>query len=205
MYNPVGNPMKITVLGGSFDPIHLGHLHLADQVLKMNKAEEVWFVPAGNHRFKQANILLDFDNRISLINQCIKSEPRFKCLDIDRAGMGDGSTYDIMQKLKQQYPTYDFSFVIGMDNMAQLPQWFKFDWLKDNVRFLLAVRPGYSPDPDVIAKLKDFTYLNCPPNSISSSDIKQRLVNGLGIQGMVPHHVLIEITRLYKELLKKKL
>jgi nicotinate-nucleotide adenylyltransferase len=205
MYNPVGNPMKITVLGGSFDPIHLGHLHLADQVLKMNKAEEVWFVPAGNHRFKQANILLDFDNRISLINQCIKSEPRFKCLDIDRAGMGDGSTYDIMQKLKQQYPTYDFSFVIGMDNMAQLPQWFKFDWLKDNVRFLLAVRPGYSPDPNVISQLKNYTYLNCPPNSVSSTDIKQRLVNGLGIQGMVPHHVLIEITRLYKELLKKKL
>jgi nicotinate-nucleotide adenylyltransferase len=204
MYNPAGNAKKIGVLGGSFDPVHLGHLHLAEQVLKMNKAEEVWFVPAGNHRFKQANILLDFDNRISLINQCIKSEPRFKCLDIDRAGMGDGSTYDIMQKLKQQYPANEFCFVIGMDNMAQLPDWYRFDWLKDNVRFLLAVRPGYNPDPNVIAKLKDYTYLNCPPNSVSSTDIKYRLVNNLAIQGMVPHQLLIEITQLYKKLLIKR-
>ena len=81
---------------------------------------------------------------------------------------------------------------------------FKFDWLKDNVRFLLAVRPGYSPDPAVVAQLKDFAYLNCPPNSVSSTLIKQRLLNGLAIQGMVPHHVLIEITQLYKKLLIKR-
>jgi nicotinate-nucleotide adenylyltransferase len=205
MYNQSGQAKRIAVLGGSFDPVHLGHLHIAEHVLKMNKAEEVWFIPAGSHRFKQANILLDFDARLNLINKSIVAEPRFKSLDIDRAGMGDGSTYDIMQKLLKQYPAYEFSFVIGMDNLAQLPQWYNFAWLKENVRFLLAVRPEYSPDPAVISQLKDYTYLNCPPNSISSTVIRQRLKNGLSIQGLVAHHLLIEITRLYKDLLKEKL
>jgi nicotinate-nucleotide adenylyltransferase len=203
MINPSSQPMKIVILGGSFDPVHLGHLHIAGQVLEMGAAQEVWFVPSGNHRFKQSIILLDFDARISLIQRAIASEPRFKCLDIDRAGFGDGTTYDIMQRLKNTYPQHSFSFLIGMDNLSQLPQWFNFNWLKDNVRFLISIRPGYSSDPAVISQLKDFSYLNCKPMDISSTNIRARLSSGLGIQGLVPHTLLIEITKLYKAILIK--
>jgi nicotinate-nucleotide adenylyltransferase len=197
-----GQPLKVTILGGSFDPIHLGHLHIATQVLQFGAAQEVWFIPSGQHRFKQDTILLDFDTRKSLIDKAIASEPRFKCLDIDKAGSGNGSTCEIMQKLQAAYPQISFSFLIGMDNVVQLPLWHNFSWLKEHVRFLIAVRPGYSPDSAVTSQLKDFSYLNCPPSSVSSTIIRQRLKNGLAIQGMVPHHLLIEITRLYKALLK---
>jgi len=194
--------LKVAILGGSFDPIHLGHLHVATHVLQLGAAQEVWFIPAGAHRFKQDSILLDYDSRKSLIDRSIATEPRFKCLDIDRAGTGDGSTYEIMQKLKSLYPTHEFAFLIGMDNIVQLPKWHNFNWLKDNVRFLLAVRPGFSTDGTVTSQLDDFAYVNCPPNTISSTDIRNRLKSGLSIQGLVPHHLLIEITRLYKALLK---
>lgn len=202
MLNQQGQGLKIAVLGGSFDPIHLGHLHIAEQVLKLGAAQEVWFIPAGAHRFKQDTIILDYDTRKSLIDRAIASEPRYKCLDIDQAGTGDGSTYDIMQKLKNLYPSHEFAFLVGMDNIAQLPQWHNFNWLKDNVRFLLAVRPGFSTDGMVTAQLKDFSYVNCPPNTISSTLIRQKIINGLSIQGLVPHPLLIEITRLYRALLK---
>lgn len=201
--NQTNAPMKIAVLGGSFDPIHVGHLHIASQVLQMGAAQEVWFIPSGNHRFKQSIIMLDFDARISLIQRAIASEPRFKCLDIDRAGMGDGTTYDIMQRLKSAYPQHTFSFLIGMDNLSQLPTWHNFNWLKDNIRFLISVRPGFSPDPAVISQLNDFGYLNCKPMDVSSTNIRARLSSGLGIQGLVPHTLLIEITKLYKTLLVK--
>lgn len=203
MINQSSQPMKVAILGGSFDPVHLGHLHIASQVLEMGAAREVWFVPSGNHRFKQSIILLDFDARISLIQRAIASEPRFKCLEIDKAGIGDGTTYDIMQRLKATYPQHTFTFLIGMDNLGQLPTWFNFNWLKDNVRFLISVRPGYSPDPAVISQLNDFSYLNCKPMDISSTNIRARLSSGLGIQGLVPHQLLIEITRLYKTVLVK--
>lgn len=202
MYGTGTPPLKVAVLGGSFDPIHLGHLHVAEQVLKFEAAQEVWFIPAGLHRFKQDSIRLDFDNRKALIDKAIASEPRFKCLDIDKAGSGDGSTYEIMQKLKSLYPSHAFAFLIGMDNLSQLPSWYNFAWLKDNVRFLIAVRPDYSADASVTSQLKDFSYLNCPPNNTSSTAIRYRLQNGLSIQGMVPHQLLIEITRLYRNLLK---
>jgi len=195
--------MKIAILGGSFDPVHLGHLHIANQLLELSSAQEVWFVPAGNHRFKQNFILLDFDSRKSLIDRAIASEPRFKCLDIDKAGTSDGSTYEIMLKLKTQYPQHEFAFLIGMDNLSQLPTWYNFNWLKDNVRFLIAARPGYSADSTITNQLHDFAYVNCKPSDISSTIIRYRLKNGLAIQGMVPHHLLVEITRLYKALLIK--
>jgi len=201
MYGTTGSGVRVAVLGGSFDPIHNGHLHLANQVLKFGAAEQVWFIPAGAHRFKQDSILLDYDNRKALIDKAIASEPRFQCLDIDKAGSGDGSTYEIMQKLKSQYPQHSFSFLIGMDNLSQLPQWHNFNWLKDNVRFIIAVRPGYESIPAVTAQLRDFSYLNCPPNEISSSTIRRKIENGAGIQGLVPHHLLVEITRLYRGLL----
>jgi len=202
MVNSGGQSLKVAILGGSFDPIHLGHLHIASQVLKLDAAQEVWFIPAGMHRFKQDTILLDFDSRKSLIDRAIAAESHFKCLDIDKAGMGDGSTYEIMQKLKSLYPSHSFAFLIGMDNIKQLPQWHNFNWLKENVRFLLAARPGYITDGLVTAQLNDFAYVNCTPNEISSTIIRQRLINGLSIQGLVPHQLLIEITRLYKALLK---
>lgn len=197
-----GQGLKVAVLGGSFDPIHMGHLHIAEQVLKLGAANEIWFIPAGAHRFKQDNIVLDYENRKTLIDKAIASEPRFKCLDIDKAGAGDGSTYEIMQKLKSQYPQHNFAFLIGMDNLAQLPNWHNFNWLKSNVRFLLAARPGYNADTLVTAQLDDFSYVNCPPNNISATAIRQRILNGVSIQGLVPHHLLIEITRLYRALLK---
>lgn len=203
MNNQTSQPLKVAVLGGSFDPVHLGHLHIANQVLEMGAAQEVWFIPSGNHRFKQSIILLDFDIRISLIQRAIASESRFKCLDIDKAGFGDGTTYDVMQRLKNTYPQHNFSFLIGMDNLSQLPQWHNFNWLKDNVRFLISVRPGYSPDPAVISQLNDFGYLNCKPMDISSTNIRARLSSGQGIQGLVPHTLLIEITKLYKAILAK--
>jgi len=200
--NAADKSLKVAVLGGSFDPIHLGHLHIANQILELGAAQEVWFVPSGQHRFKQDRIVLDFDHRKSLVERAIAYEPRFKCLDIDKAGSGNGSTYEIMQKLKTLYPQHKFAFLIGMDNLSELPSWYNFDWLKENVRFLIAVRPGFSPDISVTSQLKDFAYVNCKPLDISSTAIRYRLKNNLSIQGLVPNHLLVEITGTYKALLK---
>jgi nicotinate-nucleotide adenylyltransferase len=196
------NSPRIAIFGGSFDPIHLGHLHIAQQVLDMEAAKEVWFIPSGKHRFKQDTILLDYPNRYSLIQKAIQNNRQFKLLDLDNTGMGDGSTYELMQKLIAQYPAQQFTYLIGMDNLAQLPAWVNFTWLKQNLRFLIAVRPGYSADASITSQLEHFNYLNCKPMEISSTSIRQKLISGQGIQGMVPPQLLVEITRLYKGILR---
>ena len=125
-----------------------------------------------------------------------------KVLDLDKSGLGDGSTYDMMQRLVSAYPQQKFTYLIGMDNLAQLPDWYRFDWLKDNIRFLIAVRPGYKADPLITSQLEKFNYLNCKPMEISSTQIRQRIITGQGIQGLVPPQLLVDITRLYKLILK---
>lgn len=193
---------RIAIFGGSFDPIHLGHLHIAKQVLEMHAAREVWFIPSGKHRFKQDTIVLDYDSRFALIHRTLQAEPDMKVLDLDKAGVGDGSTYDMMLRLMQAYPGQEFTCLIGMDNLPQLPNWQNFAWLKDNVRFLIAVRPGFKADATVISQIENFNYLNCKPIEISSTDIRQRIVSGQGIQGLVAHQLLVDITRMYKLILK---
>lgn len=198
----INSSERIAIFGGTFDPIHLGHLHIAKQVLEMEAAKEIWFIPSGKHRFKQETIVLDYDSRFALIQKALQSEPYMKVLDLDKAGLGDGSTYEMMQRLEKTYPGQKFTYLIGMDNLAHLHEWYNFNWLKENVRFLIAVRPGYTADAMVTSQLEKFNYLNCKPMEISSTDVRQRIVSGQGIQGLVPPQLLIDITRLYKLILK---
>ena len=187
---------KVAVLGGSFDPVHSGHLHIANQILQQKVANTVLFVPSGNHHFKKTTIILPFEKRYALVQKAIQNNPFFAISDTDKEG--SGYTAHLMQKLFKLYPNIDFSFIIGSDNLEQLHLWYDYPYLAKELHFIIIPRPGYPLLPEVINQLKA-TVLNIELCSVSATEIRQRIKNGESIKGMVPEELEQEIIRFYQE------
>ncbi|MDZ4182905.1 MAG: nicotinate-nicotinamide nucleotide adenylyltransferase, partial [Candidatus Cloacimonadaceae bacterium] len=118
------------ILGGSFDPIHLGHLHVASQILQSPEIERLIFMPVRHHHFKTGSIIAGFETRLRLIRSCLQDG--MEAWDTD--GSGSGYSADLMRKLQNLYPEMDFLFVIGADNLPTLTAWYDFEWLRYNVQ-----------------------------------------------------------------------
>lgn len=181
------------LIGGSFDPIHNGHLFVAAELLKDPLINRLAFVPVGRHNFKHALTVLSFSQRSSLIARAI--EPGMELWDDDEAG--SGYTSDLIQRLRKSHPGMRFAFVIGSDNLPQLPQWHDYEWLRQELSFIVIPRPGYElslPEPAPQVMIRDIH-----PPEVSSSQIRSRIKAGLPIDGLVPVHLKTDIIKLYKE------
>ena len=182
------------VLGGSFDPIHNGHLHIARQILYWSRVAQVLFVPNGNHHFKKGLVRLSFSDRYTLVKSAIASEERFAISAADRNGTG--YTADLMKALYRDNPDTSFVFVIGSDNLPTLSSWYNFPWLAKNVYFLVLPRPGFQIDLEIMQQIKA-SILPIELSPISSSDVRARIDQGESIAGLVPAELENSIIRLY--------
>ncbi len=182
------------ILGGSFDPIHNGHLHIASQVLYWSRISKILFVPNGNHHFKKGLVRLSFADRYDLVKKAIANEPRFAFSDADRSG--SGYTADLLQDLMKENPSTRYVFIIGSDNLQGLKKWYNYKWLVKNVHFLLVPRPGYQIDMSIITDLR-ISIIPIELIDVSSTDIRQRIDTGQSISGLVPSALESKITALY--------
>jgi len=190
---------NLALLGGSFDPVHNGHLHIARGILHSGLVESVIFLPNAIHNFKKDRIVLDFNSRYELVKEVM--EPGMQVWDDD--AKGTGYTSDLLQHLYKKYPEHQFFWVIGSDNLASLSRWHNYPWLKENVQFLIIPRPGYPIIPEVINEIKH-QVLNLTPIDISSTQIRNNIAAGLSIKGLVPDSILDKVLQLYKPLLAPK-
>ncbi len=188
---------SIAILGGSFDPIHLGHLHLARQILKKSPIREVLFVPSGNHNFKKDSIYLSFANRYELVRQAIENEPGFSLSAADREG--SGYTAHLMQRLKAENPNQNYVFVIGSDNLPSLHKWFDYLWLQSNLQFLVLPRPDFEIRDSYLDAIEAFV-IDIEPCPISSTEIRNRLKRGDSIRGLVPEQLEPQISELFRQI-----
>ena len=189
----------LALLGGSFDPVHNGHLHIARGILDARIVDSVIFLPNAIHNFKKDSIVLDFHSRYELVREVM--EPGMQVWDDD--AQGTGYTSDLLQHLYQKYPEHQFFWVIGSDNLASLDRWHNYPWLKENVKFLIIPRPGYPLIPKVLKEIKH-QLLNLTPMDISSTQIRNNIAAGLSIKGLVPDSTLEKVLQLYKPLLTPK-
>lgn len=184
------------LLGGSFDPIHNGHLHIAREILKSGYVSRLVFVPNARHNFKKDSVTLDFKHRLALVRDAL--EPCMEAWEDDADG--SGYTAELLQKLYRKHPQLLFHFVIGSDNLANLPLWYDFAWLRANARFLIIPRPGYPSPQNVLRRIKRKT-LRIAPCPISSSQIRSCIAAGKPISGLVPESLEQRIIELYRPLL----
>jgi len=182
------------ILGGSFDPIHAGHIHIARQVLYWSRISEVVFVPNGKHHFKSDSVQLSFKQRFNLIKKAIAGESNLGISTADEDG--SGYTADFMKQLMHDNPQTRYVFIIGSDNIASLPKWYNFPWLAASLHFLILPRPGYRIDMEVLQTIRA-TLLPIELSPVSSTEIKRRIANAEDIADLVPSPVYKDILRLY--------
>ncbi|HNX37916.1 MAG TPA: nicotinate (nicotinamide) nucleotide adenylyltransferase [Candidatus Cloacimonadota bacterium] len=192
---------SIALLGGSFDPIHTGHLHLAEEILSLSGVAKVVFLPNGRHNFKRETVVLSFEERFSLISRAIASQPRFELWDTDRDG--SGYTDELLRKIMRDHPGKCFCFVIGSDNLAKLDKWHNFLWLKEHIHFLIIPRPGWEISTEACSGIR-CTILRTTPMDISSSRIRQYIKESRSISNLVPAQLEDEIYRIYQQRTKSE-
>ena len=188
--------MKIGVLGGTFDPVHQGHLVIAEEAIGRLNLAEILFVPAGQPWLKMDYPISSAEHRVQMVRLAIADKPGFKLstMEIER----DGPTYtvDTIAQLQAQLGTgTELFFILGWDNLNELPQWREPARLVKLCHLVAIPRPGYPlPDLDsleaVIPGLTSSTIiLNTPEIDISASEIRQTVAQGLSISHLVPEPV----------------
>lgn len=185
---------RIGILGGTFNPPHLGHLIIAEYVRVELQLDKVWFIPTYHPPHKQKT-QINAKQRVAMLEKAISNHPPFKINQMEIERLGQSYTIDTMKALTEIYPTYDFYFMIGGDMVAYLPQWKEIDLLIDYVHFVGINRTGYS-----LASEYPIIKVDAPLIDISSTMIRNRLSQGKSIKYLVPDAVnsYIKEYRLYE-------
>ncbi len=188
--------MNIGVLGGTFDPIHMGHLVVADEVTARLGLGEVIFVPAGQPWLKANTHILAARHRLQMVRLAITGKPsyRLSTLEIERAG--PTYTVDTIRELKKNLGAGDeILFILGWDNLIDLPRWHRPELLISLCRLVAVPRVGCPvPDPDSLDEAitglsKRVIMMDKPEIDISASVIRERVRKGLSINHLVPEAV----------------
>lgn len=185
--------MKSGILGGTFDPIHLGHLAVAEEARRLLNMDEVVFIPAGHPYFKSDSSISPPEHRVSMLNLAIADKPYFKISLMEIKRPGPSYAVDTLAKMKRQLgPGDEIFFIMGWDSLLTLPRWQEPRRLLKLCRIVAAPRPGYSR-PDVSLLEKDLpgisqrtVVMEQPSIDISGTDIRERVRQGLPIDNLVP-------------------
>lgn len=190
---------KIGILGGTFNPVHLGHLQIAKNALEAANLDSVILFPSKNPPHKNNEIVLPFEIRLELIEESIKNEPDLSVSDLDDREGKETYTYYLLQKLKKRYPNAELYFIIGEDNVSELKTWYKYEYLLEHLKFIVFTRKTANlskwKNLDYLSKL-DFHQMN--PIDISSSEIREKIKNHQIIKGLVPEIIENKIKKLIK-------
>lgn len=198
--------MKIGVFGGTFDPVHNGHLAIAEEVrIKLN-LQEVWFVPTGKPWMKAGRTISPWEQRLQMVELAVAGKPYFEVSTLEASRPGPSYTIDTMLELKRQLKTAELYFIMGWDSLQSLPRWKEAPRLITLCRLVAIPRPGVAP-PDFTGLEKSLpgitwnvVMLDGPNLDISATEIRARVAAGESIGKMVPQAVVdyIRNNKLYK-------
>lgn len=176
---------KVGILGGTFDPPHLGHLLIAHEVLDTLGLDEIWFMPNGTPPHKPLNSNTSAKHRLAMLEEATASEPRFRVEPIELERNGPSYTFDTIQQLLARERGTQFSFIIGADMVEYLPNWYRIDELLELITFIGVQRPTYQ-----LASPYPITFVDIPEFGVSSSLVRDRLKIGRTIKYLVPDSVI---------------
>lgn len=191
--------MNIGVLGGTFDPIHIGHLVVAEEARIKLGLSEVLFVPAGQPWLKLDRNITPAVHRVEMVRRAIADNPHFKLCTLEVERAGPSYTVDTLTMLQKQLGSEaSFFFILGRDTLAELPLWKEPEKLVQLCRLVVAPRLGSKDlkhlETAIPGLLDKVIQLDMPVIGISSSEIRQRIAQGLPIRYLVPAEVEKYIT-----------
>ncbi len=200
--------MNTGVMGGTFDPVHNGHLAVAEEARKRLELAEVVFIPAGQPQLKGSRVITPARHRLAMLRLAMDGKPYFRISAMEMERAGPTYTVDTIVALKEDLGEDDkIFFIMGWDSLARLPEWKDSTRLVKLCYLVAAPRPGY-PRPDLKALEKPMPgiskrviFLDRPEIDISGTEIRERVARGLPIKDVVPEPVYKYIKRhkLYSE------
>ena len=201
--------MQIGILGGTFDPIHIAHLIIAEEARMRFQLQKVVFIPTGRPWLKGGNRITEGSLRLEMVRLATASNPAFdsSSIEIDRPGL----TYsvDTLEELAGQWgQDIEINFIIGVDSLLSLPRWKDPERLLELCTFTAVTRPGYSPDALEEVKRRypvlerKLGLIEGPSIGVSGTEIRRRVASGLSVKYLVPPEVerFIMERGLYKDL-----
>jgi nicotinate-nucleotide adenylyltransferase len=177
---------RIGVLGGTFDPLHSGHLVVADEVFARLELEQILFVPAGDPWQKTTNA--SEDDRLAMVILGLKGHPNYALSTVDLDRPGPTYTIDTLTDLRSQYPHDDLFFILGSDAYAGIDSWHESTKLSQFCNFVVVSRPSSSPVATPEPR-PGVNWLDIPALPVSSTECRRRVREGLSLEGLVPGEV----------------
>ena len=196
------------MLGGTFDPVHVGHLLLAEEAREQLVLEQVLFVPAGQPWRKAGKRISKAADRLAMLRLAAEDNPAFEVSDLEVSHLGPSYTGETLATIRAEHKDAEIFFIMGEDALADLPNWRDPDRIVELAMLAVARRPSDSPeDRDLelmaIAPGRE-VWLSMPRIDVSSSEIRERVQKGLSVRYRMPNAVEAYIRghKLYRENLR---
>jgi nicotinate-nucleotide adenylyltransferase len=191
--------MKIGLFFGSFNPIHTGHLILAEYFATQTTLDQVWLMVSPQNPFKETKSLLNQHQRLHLAQTAVGNNLRIKVSDFEFKLPKPSYTIDTLTHLHQKYPTHEFSLIMGQDNLTSLHKWKDANALTNAYKILVYPRPNTTHAQPTH---QNITLFAAPQIDISSTYIRQCIKNNQSVRYLVPDTIVDEVANLlfYKEL-----
>jgi nicotinate-nucleotide adenylyltransferase len=180
--------MHVGIFGGTFDPVHVGHLAIARAALDSAGLDRVIFVPARRSPLKTTGPVAGEADRLAMLEYAVKDESRFAVSSVELERAGPSFTVDTLEALKGEG---ELALILGSDALADLPKWRSPERIRELATLLVARRPG-APEPDARSGARAF---DAPCLDISSRELRQRASRGLSLRYLVPDDVWRHIER----------
>jgi nicotinate-nucleotide adenylyltransferase len=190
--------MKIGLYFGSFNPIHIGHLIIANHVLNETSINKIWFIVSPQNPFKESKTLLNEFDRLHLVRLATQDDNRIKCSDIEFNLPKPSYTSNTLAFLSEKYPEHQFSIIMGSDSYQNLGKWKNYEAIINNYPVYVYKREGYEIKKTLD---KEAVTLNAPIIQISASQIRENIKSAKSIRYLVPEIVReeIESRKFYKQ------
>ena len=176
--------MKTGLYFGSFNPIHIGHMAIANFMIEFSELEQLWFVVSPQNPLKEKKTLLKDYHRLEMVQLAVEDDDRFRASDIEFKLPTPSYTIDTLVYLEEKNPGREFQLVMGADGLRTFHKWKHANLIVENYHRLIYPRPGV--DMDAISQLPNATVVNAPLMEISSSFIRSAIKDGKDVRHLVP-------------------
>jgi nicotinate-nucleotide adenylyltransferase len=184
--------LKIGLFFGSFNPIHVGHLIIANHLAEYTDLKQVWLVVSPHNPLKEKESLLNEYHRLDLVNTAIEGNTKIKSCDIEFKLPKPSYTIDTLQYLTEKYPKHEFSLIMGSDNIASIHKWKNFEKLMSCYSIYVYKRLG--DDENILQnKYPSVKFLDVPLLNISSSLIRKMIKSKKSVRYLLPENVYQQV------------
>lgn len=176
--------MNVGLYFGSFNPIHIGHLIIAQSVLEASQLDEIWFIVSPQNPLKLNKTLLHEFDRYDMVRLAIEDNDRFKVSDIEFNMPKPSYTIDTLTYLKERHPKHQFKLIIGGDNLSIFPKWKNSQKIIEEFGLIVYPRPG--SDTSKLERHPNIQFIDAPLMDISATFIRKCIKSNLSIRYLVP-------------------